>query len=311
MNIKKILASLTFRFMVAYVSGLSLTVFIVLALLFASYSYNYFREVNHTLRDESQRLVNIYNSGGQATLEAALAAPQSGRVAQDFLYLLTDQDGNKLAGALRNWPTNSERSWVALEYGVSFQGWTLVRDQLVSTTVPLAGGEKLLVARDYSDMILSERIIVSVLVRSMIVTIVMGALGGAVVAGRGLKNVDAFNHALRSMTAGDFSKRVELNNSRGDFRTLANNINRMLDRIQTLMEGMRQVSDNIAHDLRTPLTRLRNHLASLQTSVEGDAQNTVQALLEEADSLLATFSALLRIAQVNRVIDYPVLRIWI
>ncbi len=299
MNVKQILASLTFRFMVAYVVGLSLAVFIVLALLFASYSYNYFSEVNKNIRDESQRLLNIYKAGGNAALEEALTVPQSGRAAQDFLYLLIDKNHKKLSGTLHAWPTNSYGSWAALEYGVSFQGWAPRREQLLTTTVPLSDGEQLLVARDYSDMLLFERIIINVLVRSMIVTIVMGTIGGAVVAGSGSKSIDAVNRAVQSIMTGDFAQRIELKDSRGDFRTLAININRMLDRIQTLMEGVRQVSDNIAHDLRTPLTRLRNHLASLQTTVDGDAQNTVHALLEEADSLLATFSALLRIAQVE------------
>jgi signal transduction histidine kinase len=295
MNLRKILASLTFRFMVTYVAGLSLVVFIVLALLFASYSYNYFSEVNRTIREESQRLVDIHRSGGIAALENAFAAPQSGQLSQDFLYLLADGDRRKLSGTLQDWPVNSYANWLALEYGVLFDGWVPGREQLIATTVQLDSGELLLVARDYSDMILFERIILSVLLRSMIVTIVMGALGGAVVAGRGLQSVDAINRAVQSIMAGDFAKRIELENSGGDFLILA---------IQTLMEGMRQVSDNIAHDLRTPLTRLRNHLASLQTQVDGDAQHTVQALLEEADSLLATFNALLRIAQVesgNRV----------
>lgn len=304
MNLKKILASLTFRFMVTYVAGLSLAVFVVLALLFASYSYNYFSEVNRTIHDESQRLAEIYRNGGTEALEQAFAVPQSGRAAQDFLYLLADGERRKLGGTLQDWPADSYGSWLALEYGVLFDGWVPGRAQLIATTVALGGGQVLLVARDYSDMILFERIILSVLLRSMIVTIVMGALGGAVVAGRGLQSVDAINKAVQSIMAGDFAKRIELHNSGGDFLTLAININRMLDRIQTLMEGMRQVSDNIAHDLRTPLTRLRNHLASLQGQVDGEAQHTVQALMDEADSLLATFNALLRIAQVesgNRV----------
>jgi signal transduction histidine kinase len=299
MNLKRIFASLTFRFMFSYVVGLSLAVFFVLALLFASYSYNYFSVVNQAVKDESARLLQLYGTGGRAALDAAFAQPQTGRTEQHFLYLLTDAQRNRQAGTLNAWPADNYQSWGALEYGVSFRDVNDTGEQMVTHVEALDNDQLLMVARNYSDFILFEHIILNVLVRSMFVTIFMGAIGGAVVAGRGLRNVDTINRTVQSIMQGDLSERISVKDSRGDFRNLAVTVNRMLDRIQTLMEGLRQVSDNIAHDLRTPLTRLRNHLASLQGVVNGEAQHIVQALLEEADSLLATFNALLRIAQVE------------
>ncbi len=307
MNLSRIFASLTFRFMFAYVAGLSLAVFVVLALIFASYSSNYYSAVNQSIKDEAVRLRTIYRGGGVDALGAAFARPQNGRSEERFLYLLSDPDRNRLAGTLDTWPAEIYQSWVALEYSVWVQGVTDTRQQMITHVERLDSTHLLLVARSYSDMILFERIILNVLLRSMFVTILLGALGGAVVAGRSMRDVESINRAVESIMHGDLSERINIKNSRGGFRSLAITFNLMLDRIQALMEGMRQVSDNIAHDLRTPLTRLRNHLASLQSmfasgaqsTVTDEAQNTVQALLEEADGLLATFNALLRIAQIE------------
>ncbi len=299
MNLKRIFASLTFRFMFAYVAGLSLAVFIVLALIFASYSYNYYRSVSQSLRDEFARLQNMYSGSGVVALEAAFAQPQSGRIDEHFLYLLTDANRNRVAGTLDVWPAENYQSWIGLEYSVWVRGVGDRQQQMLTYAAAIDHGHRLLVARNYSDMILFERIILNVLLRSLLVTILLGAVGGAVVAGRSVRDADNINRAVESIMRGDLSERISIKDSRGSFRALAITFNRMLDRIQALMEGMRQVSDNIAHDLRTPLTRLRNHLASLHNMVAGDAKNTVQALLEEADGLLATFNALLRIAQIE------------
>jgi signal transduction histidine kinase len=99
--------------------------------------------------------------------------------------------------------------------------------------------------------------------------------------------------------SGDLSERIPVTRSGDDFERLVRHLNRMLDQIQLLMEGVRQVSDNIAHDLRTPLTRLRNNLADLEQDVDSSHRDQVEGLIDEADSLLSTFNALLRIAQVE------------
>jgi signal transduction histidine kinase len=98
---------------------------------------------------------------------------------------------------------------------------------------------------------------------------------------------------------GDLSRRLKIVSGGGDFEILVGNFNQMLDRIESLMHGVRQVSDNIAHDLRTPLTRLRNHMVQLQVDVPEAGEERVQSLIDEADGILRTFSALLRIARIE------------
>ncbi|MFT3930444.1 MAG: HAMP domain-containing sensor histidine kinase [Spongiibacteraceae bacterium] len=304
MNPTRLFASLTFRFMFSYVAALSFAVFIILAFIWASYSYNYYRSVNETIRRESVRLLDVYAQNGIAAVEEEFSKPQKGKVDQHFFYLLADANRNRLSGTLEHWPSDSFHSWLALEYKVWVEGLDDADHLMVTHVDELDGSYYLVVARNFSEVISFERVILHVLVRSMLVTILLGALGGAVVAASSMRNIDSINRAVESIMKGDLSERVSVQQSRGGFHSLALTINRMLDRLQALMEGMRQVSDNIAHDLRTPLTRLRNHLASLQGTVTGEAQHTVQALLDEADGILATFNALLRIAQIesgNRV----------
>jgi signal transduction histidine kinase len=309
MNLQRILSSLTFRFMFSYVAALSLAGFTLLALLFTSYSLTYFSSVNQSTKQESERLLGIYHSGGRAALEQAFAVPQTGRAADHFLYLLADSNRQRLGGTLSEWPRKTFQSWIELDHGVSFKPLTESREQLITTINPIDGNQLLLVARDYGDNILLEQIIFNVMTRSLGLMILLGAVGGAIFAGSGLHRVDQINRTVESIIQGDLSRRLDLAGSHGDYRRLTLIFNRMLDRIQMLMEGLRQVSDNIAHDLRTPLTRLRNHLTELQGMVDGAAQDKVQDLLDEADNLLSTFGALLRIAQIesgNRLSEFQV-----
>jgi signal transduction histidine kinase len=118
--------------------------------------------------------------------------------------------------------------------------------------------------------------------------------------------IGEINRAVRRIMAGDLSQRMPGNRSGDEFDRLTDNLNLMLDRIEGLMDGVRQVSDNIAHDLKTPLARMRNRLEELQRHLGGDhpigpeeARRTVEDAIREADALLGTFGALLRIARIE------------
>ena len=132
-------------------------------------------------------------------------------------------------------------------------------------------------------------------------TLLLAIAGGAVLANSFLRRIDAITRTNRAIMEGDLSARIPVRGTHDEIDQLIASLNAMLGRIQQLMDGLRQVSSDIAHDLRTPLGRLRQHLedARERAKTTADYDAATDAAIDEADELLETFSALLRIAQVE------------
>ena len=131
--------------------------------------------------------------------------------------------------------------------------------------------------------------------------VLLALIGGLLLSRRTVRKIERINQTAQAIMSGDLSKRVPDTGRNDDFDQLAGNLNQMFDRIQMLMEDIKRVSDNIAHDLRTPLTRLRQHLeeARLREDLSSKAGANLEQSIKEADSLLTTFNALLRIARIE------------
>jgi signal transduction histidine kinase len=134
---------------------------------------------------------------------------------------------------------------------------------------------------------------------SIAIVIVLGLAGGFFVTRRVLTRVDAMTETTRTIIAGDLTGRLPIAGTGDELDRLAENLNAMLDRIEALMRGLQEVSDNIAHDLKTPLTRLRNRAEQALRMAKGDAdcRLALDAIIEESDDLIRTFNALLMIAR--------------
>jgi signal transduction histidine kinase len=132
-------------------------------------------------------------------------------------------------------------------------------------------------------------------------TLILAIAGGALLSVRYLRRVDAILRTCRAVVAGRFSERIPVGSSSGQLDRLSAAINEMLDRIATLLESLRQVSSDIAHDLRTPLTRLRQRLESARAAAAGeqDCGPAIERALGDCDAILAVFAALLRISQIE------------
>jgi signal transduction histidine kinase len=301
MIINKILASYTFRFLWAYVIGLSVSVLIVLMLVYATYSYDYFKQLQGAVADEIVALEEVYENTGFGGLERFIGEKIEKGGLNRFYYLVVDQEKRKLAGNLDDWPIYRRYDDGWLEFHLEILSWNDQKRELrfIGRSEEIGDGYRMLVVHHHGEFRGYAEAIRGALVRSMMVTIVLGTIGGAIVAGLSVRQIDRTNKTLQSIMSGDLSDRIESASMRGEHKELALNINLMLDRIQQLMEGLRQVSDNIAHDLRTPLTRLRNQLSDMQDQAVSDREDRVQPLIDEADGLLSTFSSLLRIAQVE------------
>jgi signal transduction histidine kinase len=163
----------------------------------------------------------------------------------------------------------------------------------------LSGGFRLLVGRDLEERERLYEIIFAAARWSVAVVVVLGLVGGFFVTRRVLKRIDAMSGTTRTIMQGDLTGRLPIAGTGDELDRLAENLNAMLERIEALMHGLKEVSDNIAHDLRTPLTRLRNRAEEALRTAKGEADYRValENVLEESDGLIRTFNALLMIAR--------------
>jgi signal transduction histidine kinase len=219
------------------------------------------------------------------------------------LYLLIDSSGQSVAGNLAEWPSQLVRdgNFVEFDYTRYIQGELVGRPARGRVFSLFAGNLHLLVARDVYERLLSKRLFTTTLPWSVGLMLLLGLIGGAFLSHNMLKRLDIINRTSAEIIAGDFSRRVPLTPARDEFDALAENLNRMLDRIERLMKGMREVVDSVAHDLRTPLNRLRNRLEQSQRRIKPDDPSAadLEAAVAETDRMIATFNALLLIAEAD------------
>jgi hypothetical protein len=148
---------------------------------------------------------------------------------------------------------------------------------------------------------ITERLFTTTLPWTVGLVLVLGLVGGALVSRNMLARLDSINRTTADIIAGDLSRRVPITEAHDEFDELADSLNRMLDRIERLMSGVRDVTDSVAHDLRTPLNRMRNRLEATLGHLEPGTKEAheIEAAMHETDSLIATFNALLLIAEAD------------
>jgi signal transduction histidine kinase len=215
------------------------------------------------------------------------------------LYLVTNPEEEPVAGNVTGLPVGvmSRTGITETIYqptdGSTERHWALAR------IFPLPGGYRLLVGHDLQEGETLRKILGGALLTSLFWLVVIGTLGGLWVSRRVLNRVDAINANARTIVAGDLSGRLPLAGTGDELDRLVQNLNAMLERISELMAGLKEVSDNIAHDLKTPLTRLR--VAAEQALRLGktpeDYRSALEKVLDESDRLIQIFDALLKIAR--------------
>jgi signal transduction histidine kinase len=216
------------------------------------------------------------------------------------LYLVTTPAGQAIAGnvgslapgvmATSGW---SETAYRRLDEQDSADHRALVH------VSELGGGFRLLIGRDLEERRRLFGIVAKAAQWSVLIVVVLGLGGGIFVARRVLRRIDAMTGTTRRIMAGDLSGRLPVGRSGDELDRLAENLNAMLERIEALMMGLKEVSDNIAHDLKTPLTRLRNRAeeALAKSGSEAEYRSALERTIEESDGLIRTFNALLMIAR--------------
>jgi signal transduction histidine kinase len=249
-------------------------------------------------------LAEQYAQRGLSGLIQIVAARSAGDRGDAMIYLVTDPDGRPLVGNIAAWPAGAPTHSASLSFALekTVDGHVEIhpaRGRLF--TIP--GGYRLLVGRDISDAAKFRGHIRSTLLWAGLVAIGIGLAGGAVMSRNLLRRVEQVNRTSERVMAGNLADRIALHGTGDEFDQLAANLNRMLDQIERLMTAMREVTDDVAHDLKTPLSRLRTRLeralADSEPSAGSRQDEAIRGAIEEADRLLATFNALLSIAELE------------
>lgn len=297
MEIRDVANSLTFRYIVKYVTALSATVFLLQGAFYVYFSYTSFRELGESVLEELETLQLVYRGQGLPGVDQYIADQIASPAVNRFYYLVTDQSGAKISGDLPAAPRYQEFDDGWLGFEMALQNWGESIDvDFLARPMALGDGYQAIVARDYADIVERARLVFQTLIRVMIATLILGIAGGFFSAARALNQVEQLNREISRIVRGGPGQRLQVEGGKGYFSSLATVMNQMLEQMEILMQGVRRVSDNIAHDLRTPLTRMRNDLSQLQVRL-GEAQgNQLDRIIEECDDLLATFNALLRIS---------------
>jgi signal transduction histidine kinase len=289
------LRSSMFRLSLSYVLLFFLSVAALLAFIYVQAIATIDSESEQSTKADAAALIQEYTAQGIAGLIDAVEDRVSPDRAGEGLYMLEDEDGAPLAANIHNWPSEEpdSRGWIT---------FSVDRDdgphQAKGQTYALKDGSKLLVARDLHARLDFQSLMLDALYYASALTLVLGIGGGLLISRRMLNRLGAINRAAERIMTGDLTHRIATSGSNDEFDRLSDTLNAMLEEIRRLMGGMRTVTDNIAHDLRSPLTRMKGRLEMLLRE-EPDSQAQRQAIertIGDADQLLATFTALLSIA---------------
>jgi len=279
-----------------------LTFVLFAAIVLVYFAWNTRRLINEqitqTVDSEIVTLQDEYDIGGIRrlifTLDARARRPDS------YLYLLTTAAGEGLAGNVGSLTAGVlERSgWTETAYR-KLEDLEQTEHHALAKVVQLSGGFRMLVGRDLEERDRMHDVVIGAGRWSLAIVVILGIAGGLFVMRRVLQRVDAMTATAQTIMAGDLSGRLPIAGTNDELDRLAGNLNTMLDRIEALMRGLKEVSDNIAHDLKTPLTRLRNRCEEALRTAEDEAQyrTALEGTIEESDGLIRTFNALLMIAR--------------
>ena len=297
MRLRTLLHTSVLQLTLVYVALFGVSVLALFYLLYWSTLGYLERQTNETIQVEIDGLLEQYERRGASGLADVIAE----RVRRDdehrSLYLLADAIGRPLAGNLPYLPQNFDAltgQWIDIVIPQAAGASTPLRARLIR----VGPGLRLLVGRDIRELAQIRQVFTRASLYGLTLTMALAIAGGVLMAFSARRRLADLNRTTRQIIAGDLSRRAPLRGSGDEHDELAGNINAMLDQIQGLLEGMRHVGDSVAHDLRGPLTRLRNRLETLAAAEQPRREDLLECV-EQVQHVLDTFNALLRIARVE------------
>jgi len=247
-------------------------------------------------------LQGAYERNGRAGLIVLIQQRMTDKSFADGVYILVDPSLATLGGNIKVWPATvtAARGWTEFRAPEPLPN-TTSRPLLRAMLETFPSGDRLLVGRDISDLDSFTDQIKTAVISGIALIFVLAGVASILVTRRTVGRIEAINATSRAIMLSGLDKRIPLRGTNDEWDSVAENLNLMLDRIETLMGEVKQVSDNVAHDLRTPLTRMRGRLEKAyhgQRIGEND-QSLLGDTIADLDAVLRIFSSLTRIAQIE------------
>ncbi len=296
----RLIRSITGQTTLIYTGLFMVSVAVLFSLLWWQSSNVMRAELDRRVERESQRLMALYQNQGLAALRSEIDS--IGRDPGAAIYWLVDAGGVKLNGNLDRVPAlissrDFPDDWIEFDYLDATQ-----QEMIRGRKFALPDNMSLFIGRSSAFQSQLGAVFGRLLVVAILVIIGLGLLGGRWLAYNIDRRLDHVNKTIAEIMAGDLAQRIPLTGQDDAFDHVADHFNRMLDRIAELISAMRDVSDNIAHDLRTPLNRIKNRveiIAKRQADGKAIEQDEITSILADIDDVIITFNALLSLSRME------------
>lgn len=250
------------------------------------------------MQEDVMRLAAEFNRDGPQGLVAYIRSRIGLQIAHERMLLLVDPAGHRLAGNIGAWPSDMPAKQGTYTITVPLHGRP---SRAVCAYVALPGGYKVMVGRDVAKFVPLEARFWYGLSGAVAILAIAGIIGATLIRRELLSRVESIRHTVSAIMQGKLSHRLPERGGNNELDTLSQTINRMLDQIEQLVHGVRNVSNSIAHDLRTPLTELRSRLEELSLTRPSldETYSEIEAAVADVDRVIRIFNALLRLAEID------------
>jgi signal transduction histidine kinase len=298
----KTLTSSTFKLALIAIGMFGLIVAAIFAYVYLSTVAYVRSRSDRTIMLEYSSLQGAFQGLGREALLSLIQQRIADKSFSDNVYVLADPSFRVLGGSLKSWPSTvtADYGWTEFRASLPFPNETnraLIR-AMVGT---FPAGDRLLVGRDISDLDHFTDLMKAAVISGAALLVVLAAMASILVSRRTVGRIESINATSRAIMLSGLDKRIPLRGSNDEWDRVAENLNLMLDRIETLMGEIKQVSDNVAHDLRTPLTRMRGRLEKAYHGqrIANEDQWLIGETISDLDAVLRMFLSITRIAQIE------------
>jgi signal transduction histidine kinase len=287
--------SAAYRIAFTYSAAFALATIALGSFVYFTANAAFMRQLDARIEAESNELVADYRAEGPGELRETIATREGGNVRNRLGYAVFDLRGNRVAGVLVT--PRPAVGWQRINFFDAREGAERAR----ALAVDLSDGTRLVVAADSEALEHIDRTILALFAIALFVVIALGVVGALILGGYLREKIGRIGATAEAIISGDLLQRMPIGPRNDEFDQLSRTLNRMLDQIAALLDNLRQVSSDLAHDLRTPLARLRNQLdRALSGPEDARAQRAaLQSAIERSDEVLALFAAILRISEIE------------